>query len=140
MGTTRNRSLDAGTDKLPVSMRAAQGLDTSWKERSRCRDGNRRSDLPQFAFTVDYGDKGPLLLGRKAEAWIAFALMECRNCEAQYDCARFAIDATEKWGTWAMDPEDLRALLKRGGGRPIVAAAELAGVPVQVAVRRRLHE
>jgi hypothetical protein len=137
MGTTR--SLDAGTDRLPVSMRAAQGLDLSWKERSRCREGTRRAGLPQFAFTVDYGDKGALLLDRTAETWIAYALMECRNCEAQYDCARFAIDAKEKWGTWSMDPEDLRLLHKRGGGRAVVAQAELAGEPVQVAVRRRLH-
>lgn len=134
------QSFDRRTD-IPLSMRAARGVDTSWKEEARCRGSHRPADLPDFAFTVDPKDRGPLLLGRPAAAWIAMALIVCQGCPVQYGCARFAIEVGEKWGTWGMHTDDLKRLLKLGkvGAHRVVDVAEDHGVPVQVAVRR-VHE
>jgi hypothetical protein len=130
------RSLDAGTDRLPRSMRAAQGQSLDWKEQARCRQGMRPSSIPHFAWKVDRKDKGESLLGRDAEVWIQLALAECRNCPAQYACARFAIDVDEKWGTWAMDIDMLKWLKKNAADpKYIIDVAEEFGVPVQVAVK-----
>jgi len=116
-------------------MRGAQGQSRHWTERARCR---RNPNIPQFAWTVMESDSGPLLLDHEAETWIAMALMVCRNCPAQYDCARFAIAADEKWGTWAMPLEDLKRLKKDPWAARTIDVAEELGTPVQVAVREAL--
>jgi hypothetical protein len=127
------RSLDAGTDRLPKSMRSAQGQKLDWKAEARCRPSNRPG-LPDFAWTVVESDSGPLLLGRDAETWIEMALMICRSCPAQYDCARFALATDERFGTWAMPLEDLKLLKKQRGRDRILDIAEANGMPVQEAV------
>lgn len=126
-------SFDSGTD-IPKSMRRARGVSTSWKSKGRCHSASRPAEVPGFAWTVEAKDKGPLLLGRPAAAWIKMALMVCNNCPVQYECARWAIEVDERWGTWAMPIEELHWLKKRAHGR-IIDAAEDLGVPVQVAVR-----
>jgi hypothetical protein len=116
-------------------MSSANGVDTSWKDEAHCRKGSRPDDLPYFAWTVEPKDRGPLLLGRPAAAWIALALMECRNCPAQYGCARFAIEVGEQWGTWAMPIEELKWLRKHFRHDTIIDTAEQLGVPMQEAVK-----
>jgi hypothetical protein len=133
----RLQSFDSRSE-IPKSMRAAQGVPTAWKEEARCRDGNRPTDTPHFAFTVEPSDTGSLLLGRPAKAWIAMALIECRGCPAQYDCARFALRVGEKYGTWSMPIGDLKRLHKDARKDMIIDIAEDTGLPVQEAVRRAL--
>lgn len=117
-------------------MRAAQGQRLDWKEQARCRDN---PDVPKFAWTVVEGDTGPLLLGRKPEAWIAMALMICQSCPAQYGCARFAVAVDEKWGTWAMPLEHLKRLKRLPAPDTVIDVAEDLGVSVQVAVDQALR-
>lgn len=119
-------------------MRAARGAAVAWKEQARCRPSSSDVGLPRFAWTVDPKDTGKHLLGRPAKAWVALAVLECRNCPVQYDCARFALQVNEKWGTWSMHIDDLKRLQAHPRQNAIIAAAELAGIPVQVAVRRAL--
>ncbi|MCD6056474.1 MAG: Transcription factor WhiB [Thermomicrobiales bacterium] len=133
----RHQSFASGSE-IPKSMRAARGADVSWKEEARCRSNHRPEGLPHFAWTVDPKDKGALLLGREAKAWIEMALLICQACPAQYGCARFALKVGEEWGTWAMHTNDLKQLHRHPRKDLIIDAAEDAGIPVQVAVRRAL--
>lgn len=116
-------------------MRGAQGQSRSWTEDARCR---RNPNVPQFAWTVMESDSGPLLLDRPAETWIAMALLVCRACPAQYDCARFAIAADERFGTWAMPLDHLKRLKQSPWKERIIDVAEDLGTPVQVAVESAL--
>lgn len=131
-----HRSLDSGTAHLPKSMRAAQGQSLQWKERAACRSPR---GVPKFAWTVEEKEKGPQLLGRPAEAWIALALQTCRTCPAQYDCVRFALAVKEQHNTWGINLRDLLALHRLDGAGGIVDWAESRGVPVQDAVASALH-
>jgi hypothetical protein len=127
------RSLDSGTGVLPVHMRKAQGIDRSWVEDARCRKNT--DGVPGFAWTVVKTDRGPLLQGRPAEAWITMAVSICKACPVQYDCARFAVQVDERYGTWSMDIRDLSWLKGRDNWNAIVDAAESTSTPIATAVQ-----
>lgn len=125
------RSFEGG--QLPTHMRKVEGADRSWMVRARCKtntDGGR----PGFAWTVDRRDRGPKLQGRKAEVWIEFAVTICKACEAQYDCARFALQVEERHNTWAMDIADLMWLQGQDDASTIITASEDMGIPISTAV------
>lgn len=123
------RSFDGG--KLPTHMRKVEGADRSWVERAKCKT-NTQGGRPGFAWTVDRRDGR--IQGLKAERWVALAVTICKACDAQYDCARFAIQVEERWHTWGMDIEDLKWLQRRADAGAIIDAAEDVGVPVSDAV------
>lgn len=126
---------------MGVLITAAFGLSREWAERAACRTWRSDADVPSpWQFDPDQvvyleredGTKATLF-GREMRQ---LALLSCRGCPVQYECATYAVDAKMVAGTWAMKIADLRWLQRQGDrAADIIAAAQLEGRPVQVAVR-----
>ncbi len=125
---------------MGVLITAAFGLDRSWANEGYCRSWASTEAVPspwQFdpkqVVVIERSD------GTKAKLFghdmVRLALLDCRQCPAQYRCAEYAVRAQMVAGTWAMRIADLRWLRKQPEAIKLVEAWEEAGVPVQVAVR-----
>lgn len=124
---------DGDIEDLGSLIRAAYGLDRSWVSRATCRDypiSQRRDG--KTPWHIDWGDRIDGVHGKKI---VEMALMICFGCEAQYDCARYAIAGKMAAGTWSMPFSDLEELQKMEDGGAVIDEAEARGVPVQVHVR-----
>lgn len=65
---------------------------------------------------------------------IEIALMVCQNCEAQYECAKYAVEGKMAAGTWAMRIDDLLWLRTQSNSLQILEATEQVGESVQRAI------
>jgi len=124
---------------LGVLIQAAWGLDRSWWEGAACRRYAKASSLIPSPWQFDrvqrvrHGD-----VVYRGEEMIKVALTFCQACPSQYACARFAVEAKMKAGTWAMDAKDLAWLASIADPMAAIDWAEDSGEPIQrVVVRMR---
>lgn len=140
---SRITSCDGDLDDLGVLITRAFGVSRHWVAASIC--GTWRSDemIPspwQFdrdqRVTIQRDDGTTAVL--QGTEMIKLALLECFRCPAQYDCARYALEAVCIAGTWSMKLVDLKWLQKQPEqvAADIIRTAERQGVPMQVHVRR----
>lgn len=136
----RTRTGDASVDQLPWAYRKGHDKPIGWKAGARCHGGPRvtsprKGGEPSIwqveeAETYLAGDE-PV----KGFDLIAVALTYCSMCAVQWDCARYAVACEENFGVWSM-PIDLLLVLRRSvNPEETIAAAEVAGTPMQFAVR-----
>lgn len=129
-------------ESLGVLITAAYDCDTEWQEEARC-SAERYEFTPgvpspwQFdpdqRVDVDRGDGKMMTL--KGEEMIELALMSCFACPAQYDCARYAICAKVRAGTYAMKISDLIWLRgKKIPAEALIDYAEAEKIPLQRAI------
>lgn len=117
----------------------AMGVGREWMSDGRCHGWGRRTenaDNPNPWFVANNENftlsDGTVLKGAEL---VKYALITCAGCEAQYDCARFAVRTNVDVGTSSMGITSLRWLQKQGDWERIVDIAELATIPIQVAVK-----
>lgn len=139
---SRITSCDGDLDDLGVLITRAYGVDRDWWSDAACRSWSATARVPspwQFdpkqTVIVSLSDGSQSVL--RGGEMIKLALMICETCPAQYQCARYAIDAGMLAGTWAMKIVDLKKLLELEPKEAVavVDAAEQEGMPVQVYVR-----
>lgn len=139
---SRITSCDGDLDDLGVLITRAYGVERDWWKQALCRSWKTTELIPspwQFdptqvvLVTLSDGTTSGLT-GREM---IRLALMQCKRCPAQYECARYAVKAGMIAGTWAMKIVDLKELhkLELDEAFAVIQAAEDEGVPVQVYVR-----
>lgn len=63
---------------------------------------------------------------------VKYALILCRGCVAQYDCAAYAVLAKMIAGTWSMPITQLRWLQAQEDALDLIELARGAAVPMQV--------
>lgn len=105
-----------------------------WSRKALCRKAGSRAEW----FVCDEDDpivwNGEEFTGRRAH--LLAAEKYCSECDAQYDCAMWALRNEEPVGVWGMTIRDMLWLQRFGGGEMVVEAAKFHGEPVQVTVRR----
>ncbi len=129
-------------EEFGVLIAAAIGLDTTWMDRGNCRnwdygdgDETHRPTPWHVSSTSVVTVAGSPVRGSELTK---MALIYCYRCPAQWDCARHAIRGMMQAGTWAMRITHLRGLqaaMTTDEAVTLIDAAEVAGEPVQVAVR-----
>ena len=133
-------SVDDSFAMLPLYIASAMGVNRDWVLDARCRP----------AGPAGRDDRGPWVIASNetihvggsrydGKTLIAYALLVCANCPAQWDCTTFAVQTMPNWGTWGCDITDLRWLANRRRkerATEVLEAARFSGTPVQVAIRR----
>jgi hypothetical protein len=113
---------------------AALDLDRSWMVNASCRGWQGKTSSEPTPWQVSPpGSTG----GTPNFELRRYALMICFGCQAQYDCARYAIDGKMQGGIWAMPPTSLKMLQRkaetdRDAVFDLIAFAESEGVAMQV--------
>jgi hypothetical protein len=125
----RPKNTDGDIDDLGVLVTAAYGLDTSWMDRGVCRGwGTARPGKPT-PWQVAPGRRYDGISGAEL---VKYALLNCFNCNAQYDCAEYAVRAVMIAGTWSMPITQLRWLQgQRERAFDLIAIARERGVAMQ---------
>lgn len=122
---------DGQIEDLGVLLTAALDLDTGWMPRGACYGygcRNPESTTPwQAAPTRTYD-------GMSGSELVKWALIVCRGCPAQYDCAAYAVEGWMIAGTWSMPLTHLAWLRKQPDWEDIIADARQRKVPIQDAV------
>jgi hypothetical protein len=129
----RRRSLDDQWDAWPKHIASAVGASRDWMAQGKCRAIQGR--IARRPWTAHRNDV--IHVGRwtyRGEELIAYALLICRNCPVQWDCARFAMTTWENWGTWAMKKSEATWLHAQPDHPALIDKAQEDGVPVQIAV------
>lgn len=113
------------------------GVNRDWMKQAHCAPKDKPRDT-RGPWLVAKGDD--VKIGDatySGSTLIEYALLVCKNCPAQWECARFAVKTWPNWGTWACDISDLKWLTKQRPGFSIqlIKTAEATGTPVQVAVK-----
>lgn len=129
-------------ESLGVLLTAAYDCDTEWQSEARCSPERyeRTAGIPspwQFnpeqEVEVDRGDGTLVVL--KGTEMIELGLMSCFACPAQYDCARYAMCAKMRAGTWGMKIGDLVWLQrKKTPAKTLIDYAEAEAIPLQRAI------
>ncbi len=98
-------------DDLGKLIRAAYGLDTSWRRAAACRRWEPDEVTPELEAWRRWDYEGPsiwqvdndqIMNGIRGAKLIEIALMVCHACPAQYDCATWAVKAKVQAGTYGM--------------------------------------
>jgi hypothetical protein len=122
------RNTDGAIEDLGILITAAYGLDTNWMEQGSCFNwGSNRPGHPT-PWQVAPGKKYNGISGSELQK---YALMICNSCDAQYDCADYAVDAKMIAGSWAMPITQLRWLQGRSDAHDLIDMARGSDVPVQ---------
>lgn len=108
------------------------GLDTSWKTQAKCAGFLEREPGKPTPWQVAEND--PAVDGVKSHQMIKYALLGCAGCPAQYDCARWAVQAQVRAATYSMRIGMMKWLQKQGDWESIIDEAEALEQPVQFAV------
>lgn len=125
---------------LPAYFTKGHNRDSEWHERARCRGASADPGHPFYQawyarenryHTMPDGTRIP------GVEMVGYALNECGMCPAQWDCARWAVEVSEDYGTWAMAFDDLRWLKTQADAISIIESARSKGLTVQVTVRSR---
>jgi hypothetical protein len=133
----RPKNTDRDIDDLGVLITAAFGLDTSWMQDGSCYDwGSKRPGQT----TPWQAAPGRRYNGLSGNELVKYALMICRNCPAQYDCATFAVEAKMIAGTWSMPITPLRWLQGIDDALDLIEMARELQAPMQeVAMRAQVE-
>ena len=119
---TRHRTPDGELD-LGDLITAAFGLDRAWTAKASCLAWVGDDPKP----TPWQVNKSQTVAGVRGAELIKLALMVCQSCEAQYDCARYAVRGKMQAGTWAMGITNLDWLQDQEDWEEIIAIAEDCG-------------
>lgn len=114
---------------------AVRGLDQSWMPKGSCRNypAGRQPDGSTL-WHADMTDKRyPTRAERDHNALATVALMICRNCPVQYECADFAVRSEACAGTYGVRLSNLR-WLQEGMNRSVLDRGRTSGLPVEVFV------
>lgn len=128
------RSYGGTFQDMPAAIQRAANVDRGWYGDAKCPDHLRDQPLNAInPWTVDlprpsHPDRA------KMEAYATLALTVCRGCDAQWDCARTAIEAGEAAGRWGATLDDLRFLESQPDWRTKLEMARGAVVPVQTLI------
>lgn len=127
------------TQELTVG-ELVETADRAWMAKGKCwGEGTRHSKTnpnPWFASNNEtYGDDDEI----KGSELVGWALIVCAGCDAQYDCARFAVRTSANYVTSAMRVGDLRWLQEQKNWERIVDIAEVVSVPIQQVVKLVRH-
>lgn len=125
---TRHRTPDGELD-LGDLITAAIGLDRSWVSHAACLAWTH-DDKP----TPWQVDKSQVIDGVRGSEMIKMALMVCATCQAQYDCARYAVQGQMRAGTWAMGITNLSWLQNTVDPLTLIEIAEAAAQPLHTFV------
>ncbi len=126
-------------DDLGVLIRAGYGLDRSWRRDAACRRWEPDDVSPELEAWRKWDYEGPSIwqVGHQQKAngvagWklIEMALMVCRGCPAQYDCASWAVKALAAGGTYGMSLPALLWLQKQDEPLELIAMARAGKLPV----------
>lgn len=130
-------------DDLGVLIRAAYGLDRSWRREAACRRWEPDETTPELEAWRRWDYEGPSIWqvghqqrvnGVKGEKLIEMALLVCHGCPAQYDCATWAVEAMAAGGTYAMPLPALLWLQKQDEPLDLIEMARAGRIPVQEVV------
>jgi hypothetical protein len=134
----RHRAYDGTEDDFPTYILKVLGRDRTWAEHGACRDHELARKRAWTCRPGDDVEVGGVKLDPKE--LVKAALMICASCQAQYQCALWAIDIEEEAGTWGMHHDHLLWLIRQDDSEGIVNQARMAGEPVQVAVKQKMLE
>ena len=133
-------SVDDSFAVLPLYIASAMGVNRDWVKQARCLPSGPDGRDSRGPWVVASNETITMGGSRyDGKTLIAYALLVCANCPAQWDCTTFALQTMPNWGTWGCDITDLRWLNGRGRrsmSTDILEDARQVGTPVQVAVRR----
>lgn len=119
---------------------AAWGLDVSWMQLGLCTDYPAAKEETGWTWwmadTCDNSKPIPKRDKLRAEKG-AMALLVCRNCPVQYDCASYATKSLMAAGIWGVRTSNLQWLQKQAID-PI--AGQGSGDPVEVYVTARRYQ
>lgn len=118
---------------------AAWGLDYKWADFGLCRDYPAARDTTGWTWWMaDTCDNTkPIPQRDKLRAGMAaMALMICRNCPVQYDCANYGVKSMASAGVYGVRTSNLQWLQKRGIDVPV---GKPTGKPVEVWVNDLRH-
>lgn len=107
----------------------------TWMPHGLCRTGK----LPKQAWQC--GESGTMVVsGREVNCYevTKLAVMICQTCPVQWSCTRFALDTEAAWGTYGCRIRYLKWMLEDleyWDALLIIDDAELAGTPVEIAMR-----
>lgn len=129
----RAASYSGSFDEMPMSVRRAALVPRDYYDQALCRSG--RSSTPSIAWTVEPGKRKHLVAGNlyDGDTLVEWALVTCRICPVQWECADVALRAEEAAGIWGDTLDNLRVFRNSPG---VLMTLKSSGVPVQVAVRR----
>jgi hypothetical protein len=122
------RTTDGSVDDLPRYVRAGFGLDLSWKKNAKCKTQTGltgKAWTTTAAETITVGDEK--LPGRKL---IQMAVMVCRTCPVQWECARYAIKSEAEIGTWGTEIAKIKMLGAQHNYNELLDAAQECDIPV----------
>jgi hypothetical protein len=126
---SKPKNTDGTIDELGVLITAAYGLDTSWMQKGSCFGwGSQRPEQP----TPWQVAPGRTYNGLSGNELVRYALLLCASCDAQYDCATYAVQATMIAGTWSMPITQLRWLQSQDDALDLIDLARDNEMPVQV--------
>ena len=109
---------------------AAVGLDRSWTERAACLGWATQAPGRPTPWQVGPGRRAAGSDVSNSEL-VKLALLICRGCPVQYDCARYAVEGMMLAGTWGMPLTALEWLRKQDDWEELVEFAETVGAPIQ---------
>lgn len=118
---------------MPLSVQRAAAVPRDYYTQALCRSG--RSETPSIAWTVEPGKRKHRVAGHvyDGDTLIELALLTCRICPVQWECADAAIRAEEAAGIWGDTLDNLRVFRHTPN---VLVQLKAAGMPVQVAVRQ----
>lgn len=131
------RTTDGSVDDLPRYVRAGFGLDLSWKKEAKCKTETGlagKAWTTTSTETVTIGDER--IPGRKL---IQMAVMICRTCPVQWECARYAIKSEAEIGTWGSEISKIKTFGARHNYDDLLDMAKDADIPVDDLVRMTLN-
>lgn len=128
----RAASYSGSFDEMPIAVQRAAAVPRDYYAQALCRPGC--SETPSIAWTVEPGKQKHLVAGHlyDGDTLVELALVTCRICPVQWECADAAIRAEEAAGIWADTLDNLRVFRNAPGA---LMELKTSGVPVQVAVR-----
>jgi len=132
-GMPRVASYSGSFDEMPLSVQRAASVPRDYYAQALCRPGE--SSTPSIAWTVEPGKKQHVVAGviYDGDTLVELALLTCRICPVQWECASVAIAADEKAGIWSDTLDNLRVFRE---APDVLLVLKERGVPVQVAAQR----
>ena len=141
MARPRTGDIDDPSE-LGTAYTRGHGKPIGWRAEARCRGGRNwvkalRNGGQPGLWIVD--PRQTYRLGNETftgAQLLEMALGLCSLCSVQWDCASYAVSASEPWGVWAMYHDDLVWLMNHRDPERFIRKAEKRRVPIQFAVAR----